>query len=455
MCHQAEEASLGPISSTKERCAMRLEMAEFPVIQVHLGSEFSYHTGSLEVNEEELKAFVLQDKRIQDATLAVAAPGEKVRITGVRDIVEPRVKVQGKGQVFPGVLGPVVAVGEGRSHRLSGMAVVATAEYEGTIRAGTGVQRSAILDMWGPGAEASRFSTLVNLVLILRLEKGLSELEAHTAIQRAECGVAKRLAEVTIGLKPQIVESYGLSEEKAKLPRVVLIQGCVTDSHHPNSNVSYYGLPIRDSLATVIHPNELLDGAVTGDTTRAMAPFPTTWDWQNHPLVLDLYQEHGRSLNLIGVILERIRFETHHGKEAIAQNTAQLAAILGADAALVTWMFAGNAIMDVMLTIRACEQRGIKTVLVTFEDGGSDGADSPLLYYVPEANAVVSTGGRDRWLELPEPERVIGPYEQIRLSSYPGAPVVSAKGSLILDGLDVILGGVDHWGTQTWTCGSY
>ena len=186
-----------------------------------------------------------------------------------------------------------------------------------------------------------------------------------------------------------------------------------------------------------------------------MAPFPTTWDYQNHPLVLDLYQEHGRSLNLIGVILERIRFETHQGKEVIAQNTAQLAAILGADAALVTWMFAGNAIMDVMLTIRACEQRGIKTVLVTFEDDGKEGADSPLLYYVPEANAVVSTGSRDRYLELPEPERVIGPYEKIRLSSYPGAPEVQAKGSLILDGVDVIIGGVDHWGVNTWTCGSY
>ena len=434
---------------------MRLEMAEFPVIQVHLGSEFSYHTGSLEVNEEELKAFVLQDKRIQYATLAVAAPGEKVRITGVRDIVEPRVKVQGKGQVFPGVLGPVVAVGEGRSHRLSGMAVVATAEYEGTIRAGTGVQRSAILDMWGPGAEASRFSTLVNLVLILRLEKGLSELEAHTAIQRAECGVAKRLAEVTIGLKPQIVESYGLSEEKAKLPRVVLIQGCLTDSHRPHSGVSYYGLSIRDSLATVVHPNELMDGAVAVNTIRGIGYVPCTWDWQNHPLVLGLYREHGKRLNFVGVLLERIRFETHHGKEVIAHNTAQMAATLGVSAALVSWIASGNAFVDVMLTIQACEQRGIKTALVTYEYGGKEGIDSPLLYYVPEADAVVSTGSRDRWIELPPAEKVVGPYDQIQILSYPGAPVASARGSLTLDARDMIVGGVDNWGRQSWTCRAY
>jgi glycine reductase len=335
------------------------------------------------------------------------------------------------------------------------MAVVASAEYEGTIRAGLGVQRSALLDMWGVGAEASRFSGLVNLVLNLRMAKGLSELEAHTAIQRAEYEVAKRVAEVTVGLKPKGVETFDLGKEKPKLPRVLFIQGCLTDSHHVHSGVSYYGLPIRDSLATVIHPNELLDGALSVNTTRCIGYFPTSWDWQNHPLVLGLYREHRKRLNFAGVILERIRFETFQGKEVIAQNTAQLASSLGADAALVTWLGSGNAFVDVMLTIRACERRGIKTVLVTYEYGGKEGIDSPLLYYVPEADAVVSTGSRDRWLELPPADRVVGPYEQIQILSYPGAPVASARGPLTLDARDMIVGGVDNWGRQPWACRAY
>ncbi|MBI3057733.1 MAG: hypothetical protein HYY81_00240 [Deltaproteobacteria bacterium] len=293
-------------------------MAEFPVTQVNLGSESRYRSGTLEVDEEGLKSLILQDKRIEDAQLAVAVPGEKVRITGIRDVVEPRVKVHGKGQVFPGILGPVESVGEGKTHRLSGMAVVASAEYEGIVRAGSGVQRSAILDMWGPGAETSRFSSLVNLVLVLRLAQGLSELEAHTAIQRAECEVAKRLAGVTVGMKADRVQTYDLSEQKPQLPRVVLIQGCRTVTHLAHSGTTYYGQFIRDSLATVVHPNELLDGAMGVNTAQAIAYFPTTWDWQNHPLVLGLYEEHGRNLNLVGVILERIRFETHQGKEVIA-----------------------------------------------------------------------------------------------------------------------------------------
>ena len=433
---------------------MRLEIADFPVSQIRLGNFHRYQGGTLEVDREDLVRLVLQDRRIHEARFDTASPGEPVRITGIRDVAEPRAKFGDDAQVFPGIIAPVLGVGGGLTHRLSGMTVLATAAYEGTIRAGTGVQRSAILDMWGQGAAASRFGSLVHLVLIMRLRQGLGELDAHGSIQKAELEVAKRLAEITAGLKPEHVEQYQLNDQGPS-PRVVLIQGCLTDSQQSHSGVSYYGLPIRDSLATLMHPNELLDGAVTTNTTRGVAYSPTTWDWQNHPLALGLYraQAAGR-LNFAGVILERIAYDTFHGKEVIAHNTAQLAAQLGADAALVSWLGSGNAFVEVMLTIRACEQRGIKTALVTYEYGGKDGVDSPLLYYVPEANAVVSTGSRDRWIELPEAERIIGPYEEIRVLSYPGAPSIPAHQAMTLDARDMIIGGVDNWGCGAWTCKS-
>lgn len=435
--------------------SMRLEMAEFPVRRVELGHRFGYADGTLEVDEGGLIDAVCADPRIRAAELAVAAPGEHARITGVRDVVEPRIKAHGPGQVFPGILGPVTPVGHGRTHRLSGMAVVATAEYEGTIRAGTLVQRSTILDMWGPGADASRFSSHLNLVLILRLAEGLPEIEAHGAIQRAELEVARRLAQVTLGQEPDGLACFELGGADAGLPRVVLILGCLTDSVHCHSGVSYYGLSLRESLSAFVHPNELLDGALSVDTTRCVGYFPTTWDWQNHPLVMDLYREHRRRLDFAGIILERIRFDTYHGKQVAAQNAALLAQGLNTDGAIIAWLGSGNAFIDVMLTVGACKQRGVEPVLVTYEYGGKDGIDSPLLYYVPEATAVVSTGSHDRWLELPAAERVVGPYEQVKLLSYPGAPLVSARGPLQLDARDMLTGGVDNWGSQAWTCNAY
>jgi hypothetical protein len=434
---------------------MRLELAEFPVREIHLGKRFHYHGGSLEVDQRTLTDLMLEDRRIEEASVAVVHPGEKVRVTGIRDIVEPRVKVDCQSQVFPGTLNPVEHVGEGTTHRLSGMAVIAAAAYEGTVRAGLAVQRSALLDMWGPGAGASRYSSLIGLVLVMRLKQALSDLDAHQAIQGAELRVAQRLAEVTVGQQSESSETFDLGESGRDLPGVVLMQGCLTDSHNVHSGVRYYGLPIRDSLATFLHPNELLDGAITVTATRAVGHFPITWDWQNHPLALGLCRQHGKQINFLGVVLERIQFDTFLGKEVAAHSASHLAATLGADGALVAWIGSGNAFVELMLTIRACEQRGIKTVLITYEFGGKDGVDSPLLYYLPQADAVVSSGSRDRWLELPVPERVVGPYEEFSILTYPGAPVVPAMGKITLDARDMLIGGVDNWGSQSWRCNAY
>jgi Glycine/sarcosine/betaine reductase component B subunits len=432
---------------------MKLELGEFPVKEIRLGRRFAYENQILEVDEGALIDLVLEDSRITDAAVAIATPGEKTRITGIRDIVEPRFKVSGGGQVFPGVLGAVESVGAGRSHRLSGMTVIAAAAYEGTIRAGTTVQRSAILDMCGPGAEISRFSSYTHLVLSLRIGPGLGELDAHGAIQLAECKIATRLAQSTEKLPPVKLVSYDLDERKPRLPTIMLVQGCITDPQHVHSGVGYYGLSVRNSLATFIHPNELFDGAVTVDTTRSgRGYYPTIWDWQNHPLVLELYAAHGKSLNFGGVILQRIRFETSHGKEVGAQNAASFAKAMGADGALITWIGGGNAFVDVMFTVRACERTGIKTTLVTYENGGKDGKDSPILFYLSEADAVVSTGSLDKTAELPAMERVVGPYDEIKIFPFPGAAPVPARGKLALEARDVMIGGADIWGEGKLRC---
>jgi hypothetical protein len=293
----------------------------------------------------------------------------------------------------------------------------------------------------------------VHLVMSFRIAPGLGELDAHSAIQSAELKVAQRLAQVTAELLPVKISTYDLSEKNPELPNVMLIQGCITDPQHVHSGVGYYGLSLRNSLSTFIHPNELLDGAVTVDTTRSgRGYYPTTWDWQNHPLTLELYAAHGKSVNFGGVILQRIRFETNHGKEVGAQNAACLAKAMGADGALVTWIGGGNAFVDVMFTVRACERAGIKTTLVTYENGGKEGKDSPVLFYLSEADAVVSTGALDRTVELPAMDRLIGPYEQIKIFPFPGAAPVPALGALSLEARDVMIGGADIWGGGKFRC---
>jgi hypothetical protein len=56
---------------------------------------------------------------------------------------------------------------------------------------------------------------------------------------------------------------------------------------------------------------------------------------------------------------------------------------------------------------------------------------------------------------LPPAEKLIGQYEEIQILSYPGAPLASARGALTLDARDMIVGGVDNWGQENWTCNGY
>ena len=115
---------------------MKLELADFPVKEIRVSEQTGYDYGVLKVNKDELLKLVAKDRRVISADFDIPNPNEKTRIALVRDSVEPRVKVSGPGCVFPGIMGPVQAVGEGRTHRLGNMAVVTSAQYPPEITSG-------------------------------------------------------------------------------------------------------------------------------------------------------------------------------------------------------------------------------------------------------------------------------------------------------------------------------
>ena len=435
---------------------MRLELATFPVKDVRIGRHTRFEDGVLEIEKTEPIALVLQDPKIASADLEFAFPGERTRIVRVRDVVEPRIKVSGPGCVFPGILGPVVTVGDGRTNRLSGTTVMASVDYTPTVPGGSGAQSSGIVDMWGPGARVTPFGSTINIIPVLKLVDGVTELEAHTSIQMAELKIAQYLAQTTLSQTPEKIDPYELIEVDPSLPRVVYILTCMTEWQLPHSRVAYYGLSIRESLPTLIHPNELFDGVLTTDTRQGAGNLKTTWSWQNLPIVHELYKRHGEELNFIGVILQRTRFETEFGKQVSAACTSQMARMLGAKGAVLTRIItSGNNFMDLMLTVQACEKKGIKTVLVTPEWGGKSGDDLPLVFYVPEADAMVSTGSFERDITLPRPERVIGLGRDDQVRLFAGDPPLSPREEITLPGWYCLTGGCDWYGYLNLTCVEY
>jgi len=435
---------------------MRLEIVTFPVKNVRFSEETRYGEGTLEINKDELTALVLEDRKVTSADLEIAFPGEETRIAFVRDVVEPRVKVAGQGCVFPGILGPIETVGDGRTHRLSGLAVVSSVQYNATVTTGTVAESRGLIDMWGPAAGVSPYGSLINVVLVMKLSDGLSELEAHSSIQQAHFRVARRLAEATVEKVPEETEVFELSKVDPSLPKVVYNVCFHVDPWSPLSRLFLYGFPVHEGLPLLIHPNEFLDGAVTVDARQGGLTVWQTWAWMNHPMVLRLLREHGKRLNFLGVILQRTSFYTEIDKQATAAFASQLAKLLGAEGAMITGIpFIGNTFFGVMLTLQAYEKKGIKTVLLTPEASGGGAGGSPLVFCVPEATAMVSTGDLQRSLDLFKPKKVIGCAKGQLMAETPGEVPLDPWEKMTSKGYSAIEGAVDTWGGMNFTVKEY
>jgi glycine reductase len=100
---------------------MKLELGLIHIKDVQFGAQTEVKNGTLFVDKDAIIRLAKEDERIKDVTVELARPGEEVRIIPVKDVIEPRVKVSGSnGNVYPGMLGKVETVGEGRTNVLKG-----------------------------------------------------------------------------------------------------------------------------------------------------------------------------------------------------------------------------------------------------------------------------------------------------------------------------------------------
>ena len=204
------------------------------------------------VDEEAVKAIVLEDEKIKGVKFDIAKPGESVRITPVKDVIEPRVKVEGRGGVFPGVIAKVDTVGSGKTYALKGMAVVTAGKIVGF--------QEGIIDMSGPGAEYTPFSKLNNLVVVCEPVEGIKQHEYEKAVRLAGFRVAVYLGELARELTPdetKVYETYGIMEGKEKfpnLPRVAYVQ--MLQSQGLLHDTYVYGVDAKRTLSTLLKKYE-------------------------------------------------------------------------------------------------------------------------------------------------------------------------------------------------------
>ena len=383
---------------------MELEVASYGVSRVAFSSETRIEGHVLHIDYDGLRSVAFQPDFMEDLRIELAHPGEEARIVHVLDAIEPRVKVGGDAVAFPGFLGAARTVGSGRTNVLKGVAVLESAEFPQPT-GGILEFNEGFIDMAGPAAAYCTCSDTANVVLVIRPKAGVTNEELDAAARNAGLRAADYLARASFPVEPDEVRSYKLGGAEARLPRVAYIDQCQWQG--PMVQTFLYGVPMRDLVPTLLHPNEMLDGAIVSGNYRSPMKV-STYLHCNNPVVRSLYDRHGVELNFVGVVLCRGHFDDHRAKERNAQYAAKLARLLKADGVVQTLEGTGNTFIDFMLTVQACESLGIKSVPIVHEHGGPSGTDWPLVDYVPEACSIVSTGGVDRRVSVPAMARTIG-----------------------------------------------
>lgn len=384
---------------------MRLELARHFVRELDFGPRTTLEDGRLVVNRDEIRDVALGDPHVRAVGIEIARPGDRLRIIHCLDVVEPRAKVSGPGDVFPGFLGPPVTVGSGRTHVLVGAAVVSTGTYP-ALTDPWWSNREALIDMAEPGARYSPFARTQNLVLSFETAAGLTPAQQDHAIRVAALRVARHLGLAARDRTPDEVETCELSARAERLPRVAYV--CHVGSLGALYNTYTYGQSMAGTLPTLIHPNELFDGAVVSGHHRLASERHPTYEHQNSPIATEMLRRHGRDLDFAGVILMRSLAELPEEKERLASYTAKMAKLLGAEAAVISRQGGGHAIFDLMTSCQRCEQAGIKTALLVNEMAGADGTDISMIDYVPEADLMVSAGNHEEMVEVGPVDRVVG-----------------------------------------------
>jgi glycine reductase complex component B subunit alpha and beta len=384
---------------------MRLELRWSDVDEVVAGAVTRLAGARLEVDLEALRALLVVDARLTEVRLELVHPGERCRIGRVFDVIAPRARLDGED--FPGVLGPVARAGAGRTLALAGVAVVVTDQQSDSVAGAL-----AVIDMAGPNAALSAFGGTHNLVISAWPAPGTGRSEYLAAVRLAGLRAAVHLARAAREAEPDRVEVFALPPSPrvpaalAHLPRVAYV--FQIHSHQRPTGVDegiLYGDPVRRMLPTVIHPNEVLDGAVLrGFMGRSV----TTWAIQNHPVIRALYGHHGRTLWFAGVVAT-VAQATEPERVRSAFLTAGLVAhTLGADGAVLTKIGGGAPHVDMAQAASQCEALGVKTTVLV-EDMSTDGsAEGMLLFDFPGVDAMVNVGCSQEALTLPAMDRVVG-----------------------------------------------
>jgi glycine reductase len=412
------------------------------VNKLAFGDKTGVSGGTLTINRKELLELISEDELLgKNLSVDVAMPGDSVRIIPVKDVIEPRWKIEGKGQVFPGMFSDVETVGEGKTLVLSGAAVVTAGKI---VRFQEG-----IIDMSGPGADYTPYSKTCNVVLLLEpANPGMDKHDYEAACRAAGLKAAAYLARCCAGAaadKVEVFEHPNIREAMTAhpgLPKVGYLymlqtQGLLHDTY-------LYGVDVKKILPTVLSPLEVMDGAIVSGNCVSACDKNSSYVHQNNPVIADMLKRHGKDFNFVTCIVTNENV-TLADKRRSSDFATKLAAMLGLDGVVITEEGFGNPDADLIMNCWKAERLGIKTALLTDEYAGQDGASQSLADSCVEGDACVTAGNANEVVVLPPMRKILGVPEEANVIAGGWQGSLAADGTITVE-LQAITGATSELG---------
>ncbi len=385
---------------------MKLQIESIDIEDIKIGSPSHADNHILTIDLQEIEALILQDERIKSVELSLVYPGDSLRIVNLNDIIQPRCKIDKENADFPGWLGKLKLAGQGRTRSLRGISVVVSNPF-------TKRKYSALLDMNGIGANMSKYGTMKHICVVPTASEDYEELDTENAVKIAGLKTAVYLARAAEKHPIDEIEVYDLDQSEIKkmkdLPRIAYYYQMYApqrDFYKGIADPVLYGGGVSNILPLLIHPNEVLDGAIVNmNTIYGLDSYSII----NNAVIKELYKRHGKDLIFAGVVagIADIDPVQRQRKAMIAANI--ISNQLKADGVILTKVLGGLTSADLGHVADECEKSGVKTTLFTdmLHSGGS--LSEQTTYLSDNLNAVINFGQSLERVSLPlEAERILG-----------------------------------------------